>query len=371
MKINVTSALLPSLDSLMPMMEEIWNSGFVTNNGPKHNLLEKSLKEYLGVENISLFGNGTLALMIAIKALDLKGEIITTPFTFPATPHSISWFGIKPVFCDINPDTMCIDVDKIESLITKDTSAIMPVHVYGNVCDVEKIDRIAKKYNLKVIYDAAHAFGAEVDGVPIGRFGDASMFSFHATKLFNTIEGGCLTFNDPLLKQKSDLLKNFGIKNEEEIVDIGINSKLNEIQSMIGLLNLELISEERKKRSKIKKIYDKNLSNISGIVINQHLPEVPSLQYYPIKIKKDLFGIDRNQLHAELKELGINARKYFYPLLSNIDAYKDLPSSSKSHLPVSNRVVTEVLCLPFHGKIEAFEAEAICDKISLLARSKI
>ena len=218
MRINVTSALLPSLKSLAPMMKEIWECGFVTNNGSKHQLLEQALKNYLEVENISLFGNGTLALMIAIKALDLKGEIITTPFTFPATTHSISWLGIKPVFCDIDYNTMCIDANKIESLITKETSAIMPVHVYGNICDVKKIEHIAKKYNLKVIYDAAHAFGAKVDGVPIGKFGDVSMFSFHATKLFNTIEGGCLTFNQKSLKEKSDLLKNFGIRSEEEVI---------------------------------------------------------------------------------------------------------------------------------------------------------
>lgn len=363
MVINVTSPLLPSLSSIARQMKEILDSGYITNNGSKHQLLEEELKKYLQAKNISLFSNGTLALMIAIKALDLKGEIITTPFTFAATVHSISWLNIKPVFCDIDYKTMCIDADKIESLITKDTTAIIPVHVYGNVCDVEKIDKIAKKHNLKVIYDAAHAFGVKHKGIPIGNYGDASMFSFHATKLFNTIEGGCLTFNDDDLKRKVELQKNFGIKNENEIVDIGINSKLNELQCAIGILNLELVAGERKKRERIKKIYDNRLSKIDGIEINRNAPEVASLQYYPIRIKKEIYGSSRDELYQSLKEKGVYARKYFSPLLSNIDSYKDLPSANKDNLAVANAASNEILCLPFYGKIKSSEAKMICDMI--------
>ena len=363
MIIKITNPLLPTLKSFSLHLKEIWNSKQLTNNGPKHQLLEKAIKQHLQVDNISLFSNGTLALMIAIKALDLKGEIITTPFTFAATVSCASWMNIKPVFCDIDYNTMCIDTNKIESLITKETSAIIAVHVYGNLCNVEKIEAIAKKYNLKVIYDAAHAFGVVHKGLPIGNYGDISMFSFHATKLFNTIEGGCLTFKDPSLKTKLDLLKNFGIQSEDEIVDIGINAKLNEIQCTIGLLNLDLIENERKKRLKIKQIYDDNLEKIDGILINKNSPDIPSLQYYPIKIQSDIYGINRNDLYKKLKDFNIHTRKYFWPLLSNIDSYKNLPSANKSNLIIANQVSEEVLCLPFHGEIKISETKIICNKI--------
>lgn len=363
MTIKITTPLLPSLKSIARQLKEIWGSEWLTNNGPKHKLLEKSVKQYLEVPNIALFNNGTLALMIAIKALDLKGEIITTPFTFAATVTSISWMNLKPVFCDIDHNTMCIDANKIESLITKDTSAILAVHVFGNICDVRKIQSIAKKHNLKIIYDAAHAFGAKHHGQTIGNYGDVSMFSFHATKLFNTIEGGCLTFNNSKLKEKIELLKNFGLKNEEEISDIGINAKLNEIQSAIGLLNLQLIEKEREKRLKIKKIYNRNLKKIPGILINDNDPELPSMQYYQIRIKENIYGISRDQLHQKLKHSDIYARKYFYPLLSNINSYKDLPSSDKTSLANANLVSEETLCLPFHGKMKLSEAKIICEKI--------
>ncbi len=361
--INVTKPLLPSFKSLNAELKEVLKSGHITNNGPKHILLEKNLKNYLEVDNISLFSNGTLALMIAIKALGLKGEIITTPFTFAATVSTISWLDIEPVFCDIDPDTMCIDANKIESLITERTSAIIPVHVYGNICDVEKIDAIAKKYNLKVIYDAAHAFGAKINKTSIGQYGDISMFSFHATKLFNTIEGGCLTLKDPALKEKVELFKNFGIKSETEISDIGINSKMNEIQSVFGILNLELVAKEKLKREKIKKLYDQALKKIKGITINQMQSNVQSLQYYPIRIKKEDYGLSRDQLHTLLLQCGISARKYFYPLLSNCNPYKNLISANKENLPIANQASEEVLCLPFYGQLKISDAKMICDKI--------
>ncbi len=361
--INVTKPLLPTQKSLSIKLKEVLKSGHITNNGPKHFELEQALKKYLEVENLSIFSNGTLALMIAIKAMGLKGEIITTPFTFAATVSTISWLDIKPVFCDIDPNTMCIDPDKIEALITKDTSAIIPVHVYGNICDVEKIDAIAKKHNLKVIYDAAHAFGAKINKTAVGNYGDVSMFSFHATKLFNTIEGGCLTFKDPALKEKAELFKNFGIKSESEIVDIGINSKMNEIQSIFGILNLELIANERLKRAKIKNIYDNTLKKIKGITINQNQSEIHSLQYYPIRIEKELYGRSRDQLHALLLQCGISARRYFYPLLSNCDPYKNLASADKKNLPIANQVSEEVLCLPFYGQLKISEIKMICSRI--------
>lgn len=366
--INVTKPLLPSLKSLNAQLRDVLKSGHVTNNGPKLLELEDKLKAYLKVDNISIFSNGTLALMIAIKALDLKGEIITTPFTFAATSSVISWMNIKPVFCDINPDTMCIDADKIESLITKDTTAIMPVHVYGNICDVDKISAIAKKHNLRVIYDAAHAFGSEINKAPIGQHGDISMFSFHATKLFNTIEGGCLTFKDPQLKEKIELFKNFGIKSETEISDIGINAKLNEIQAIFGLLNLELIEKERSDRVKIKKIYDQNLAKIKGISIQLNQSDVNSLQYYAIKINKESFGISRDELYLQLLTRQIKARKYFCPLLSNEAPYKNLPSANKDLLPIANKTSEEILCLPFYGQLKISEAKMICKEIKLLAK---
>ena len=363
MIISVTKPLLPSLKSLKTKLEEVLKSGHITNNGPQHVRLEMALKDYLEVDNISLFSNGTLALMIAIKALGLKGEIITTPFTFAATASTISWMDIKPVFCDINYDTMCIDANKIEALITKDTTAIIPVHVYGNICEVEKIEAIAKKHNLKVIYDAAHAFGSKTNKTPIGQHGDISMFSFHATKLFNTIEGGCLTFRDQSLKEKVELFKNFGIKSEAEVSDIGINSKLNEIQSVFGILNLELLAKERARREKIKKVYDSTLKKIDGIIINSNRSEIDSLQYYPIRIKKEKYGISRDELHASLVKDGIHARRYFYPLLSNTAPYKNLPSANKESLPIANQVAEEVLCLPFYGKLKISDAQMICNRI--------
>jgi len=364
-KIFVTQPLLPSLQSLEKYLQEIWKTKKVTNAGEKHNLLELKLKEHLGVPNVSLFNNGTMALLTALKALDLPlgSEVITTPFTFAATPHCISWNGLHPVFCDIEPDTMCIDPDKIEKLITEKTSAILGVHVYGFPCQVEKIQKIADKYNLKVIYDGAHVFSTRINGIDIGNFGDITMFSFHATKLFTTLEGGCLTYQDEALVHKIYNLRNFGIRGEEIVEEVGINGKMNEVQAAIGLLNLDLYKEEQNKRKFLKEYYDSKLSSIEGIRILQ-MPEntTNSYQYYPIVIEEN-YPLTRNELYNKLREHNIYARKYFYPICSDFEPYKELPSSSPENLPVANEYKNRVLCLPFYGDLEDEYREITCGVI--------
>ncbi|MBO5738826.1 DegT/DnrJ/EryC1/StrS family aminotransferase [bacterium] len=364
-KIYITQPLLPSITSLNSHFDDIWTSKIVTNMGKKHNELESKLKNVLKVQNVSLFNNGTIALLVAIKALDLPvgSEIITTPFTFAATPHCISWNGLKPVFCDIEPNTMTIDADKIEKLITPNTSAILGVHVYGFPCDVEKIDKIAKKYNLKVIYDAAHAFSAEINNNGIGNYGDITMFSFHATKLFNTIEGGCLTYNDERLIRKIYDLRNFGIQSEELVEDIGINGKLNEIQAAIGLENLKLYKAEQEKRAKIKAFYDEKLSSIKSITIPK-MPEntTNSYQYYPIIIEDD-YPLTRNELYEKFKKENIYTRKYFYPVCTDYECYKNNASVEASDLKVVNNLKHKILCLPYYGALTIDELNTIYEVI--------
>ena len=362
-KIYVTQPLLPDKKKLTEQIDEIWQSKRLTNMGCKHNLLEKRLKDVLKVKNLSLFNNGTIALLVALKALDLpiNSEVITTPFTFAATPHSIAWNGLKPVFCDIEPNTMTIDADKIEKLITEKTSAILAVHVYGFPCNVEKIDKIAQKHNLKVIYDGAHSFSTEINEKGIGCYGDITMFSFHATKLYNTIEGGCLTYNDDSLQKKIYNLRNFGIQNEERIEEIGINGKMNELQAAVGLLNLDMFREEQKKRKKIKSFYDNELLKIKGI----RIPQMPtksthSYQYYPIVIE-DKYPLTRNQVYENLKNLNIFTRKYFYPICSEYECYKNLETAKKENLPVANELKDRVLCLPFYGTLPNETIETICN----------
>lgn len=363
--VYITQPLLPDLADLQIEIQEIFESKWITNHGEKHNLLERELKKILKVRNVSIFNNGTIALLTALKALELPphSEIITTPFTFAATPHCISWNGLKPIFCDIEPDTMTIDANKIEKLITPHTSAILPVHVYGFPCDTKKIESIAKKHNLKVIYDCAHTFNTEIDGKGIGTFGDINMFSFHATKLYNTFEGGCLTYNDPELKEKIYNLRNFGIKNEEEVVDIGINGKMNEFQASVGLLNLRKFEEEQNKRLKIKKLYLKQLKDVDNIKV----PEMPenatdSYQYFPIIIEEN-FCLSRDQLYDELKKYNIFTRKYFYPLCSDYEPYKNLTSSSIANLPIANDLKNKVLCLPYYGDLDPEIIIIICNII--------
>ncbi len=364
-KIFVTQPLLPSLEDYETQLKEIWSSKWLTNMGAKHNELETCLKAELKVPHVQLFNNGTIALLTAIKALDLPygSEVITTPFTFAATPHCISWNGLKPIFCDIEPDTMTIDADKIERLITPNTSAILGVHVYGFPCDVKKIDAIAKKHNLKVIYDAAHAFSTEIDGVGIGNFGDFTMFSFHATKLFNTIEGGCLTYNDPNLVKKIYDLRNFGIRSEELVEAIGINGKMNEFCAAMGLENLKLYRAEQEKRCLIKQIYDENLSKVKGI----RLPQMPanttnSYQYYPIVVEKD-FPITRDDLYEKFKSMNILTRKYFYPACHDYECYKNDITVKMAQLKTINDLKYKVLCLPFYGALDKQIINLICEVI--------
>ena len=364
-KIFVTQPLLPDLSDVNEQIKEIWDSKWLTNNGSKHKELEAKLQEELKVEHVSLFNNGTIALLTAIKALDLPygSEVITTPFTFAATPHCITWNGLKPVFCDIEPNTMTIDADKIEALITPNTSAILGVHVYGFPCDVKKIDEIAKKYNLKVIYDAAHAFSTEIDGVGIGNFGDITMFSFHATKLFNTVEGGCLTYKDEDLVRKIYNLRNFGIRSEELVEAVGINGKMNEIQSAIGLLNLKIYREEQARRKKVKDFYDSHLSGVKGI----RIPQMPknttnSYQYYPIVIEDD-YPITREELYNKFKEQNILTRRYFYPACHDYECYKNDLAVKLGNFSVVDELKHKVLCLPFYGDLKEEILSNICERI--------
>ena len=364
-KIFVTQPLLPNIEDYHTHMEDIWESKWVANMGAKHSELETKLKDVLKVQNVSLFNNGTIALLTALKAMNLPlgSEVITTPFTFAATPHCIAWNGCKPVFCDIEPNTMTIDANKIEKLITPQTSAILGVHVYGFPCDVERIDKIAKKYNLKVIYDAAHAFSTEINGKGIGTFGDITMFSFHATKLFNTIEGGCLTYNDDSLKRKIYNLRNFGIQSEEIVEDIGINGKMNEFQAAMGLENLKIYREEQNKRKQLKNIYDSELSKVKGI----RFPQMPdfatdSYQYYPIIIENE-YPMSRDDLYEKFKTMNIYTRKYFYPACHDYECYKNDLSVKLSDLSVVDDLKNKVLCLPYYGNLDHDIAYKICEVI--------
>ena len=368
--IFVTKPLFPELNDVMNKLKEVWDAEWLTNNGKQHGLLEDKLKEdFLKVPAISLFNNGTIALIVACQSLRISGEVITTPFTFAATPHILTWNNIKPIFCDIHPLTMNIDPDKIESMITPHTTAILAVHVFGTPCDVYKIQEIADRYGLKVIYDAAHAFGVEIDGVGIGNFGDISMFSFHATKLFHTAEGGALTYRDKHLKNRIDLLKNFGIKNEDEVVMPGINGKMNEIQAALGFVVLEMVAEERKKREQIRNLYRERLKEIEGISWIPDLEGVcSSLQYFPIRINEKRFGKSRDFVYEELKAYNIFTRKYFYPLCSDYSCYRQLPSATPLNLPNSHQVVKEILTLPFYGSLELDQVESICEILKLIKK---
>ncbi len=360
----VTSSFIGDKKKIVENIYNCLESGMLTNEGVQLKQLEKEIKEYLDVENISLFCNGTIALMIALKGLGLTGEVITTPFTFPATVHALEWLGLTPVFCDINVDTMCIDAEKIEALITDKTSAILGVHVYGIPCDVIKIDEIAAKHRLKVVYDAAHSFLTRINNKSIGLYGDVSMFSFHATKLFNTIEGGALIYNDKELTEKFYLLKNFGIKTPEEVILSGINGKMNEIQAIVGLENLRSLETEIQKRKELFEFYNSELSDIDGVkLINYPANTTSSFQYYPIRVEPNITNTSRDEIFEELKIQNILARKYFYPLCSNYPLYSNIQSANKALLPVANKISEEILCLPFFGSLEKHIAKTICNVI--------
>ena len=360
--IYVTRPVFPTIEEVTEKLKEIWEAKYLTNNGPQHQALEAKLQEYLKVPCLSLFNNGTIALMVACQSLRLSGDVITTPFTFAATPHVLSWNNIRPIFCDIDPVTMNIDADKIESMITPQTTAILAVHVFGTPCDVEKIQQVADKYGLRVVYDAAHAFGVEIDGQGIGNFGDISMMSFHATKLYHTVEGGALMHGDPNLKARIDLLKNFGIKNEEEVVMPGINGKMNEVQAAVGQIMLGYVEGEREKRRKLAAIYDEELRQVPGITLMPEMDANIKLnhQYYVIRINEAEFGRSRDYVYEEFKKYNVFARKYFHPLCSEYTCYRQLPSAAPGRLPVAERVGREVLSMPMYGELTECDVRKIC-----------
>lgn len=362
--VYVTRPLLPCKEEYFSELDEIWESGWLTNEGPKHTKLESALGKTLGADYLSLFNNGTLAMVVACHAMRLTGEVITTPFTFPATPHVLSWNGIKPVFADIDPDTLTISPKAIEPLITSKTSGILGVHVYGMPCDVIGIDNLAKTYGLKVIYDGAHAFGTKINDQPIGSFGDATMFSFHATKLFHTIEGGALVVHDEAMKKRVDYLKNFGIKNETEVIMAGINGKMNEFQAAMGLKNLALVSREIENRKIIGNIYREELDGIDGVRCFQIPSNIRnSEQYFIIQVDEIIRPKMRDILYHMLKEFNIITRRYFYPLCSEANCYSSLPSANPLNLPIAHKVSREVLALPYYGSLRPEDAHRITECI--------
>ena len=350
--ITVTSPLLPSLDDFIPYLEDIWDRKWLTNNGHYHQKLEQALCEYLKVPYISLFTNGTLPLMCALQALRITGEVITTPYSFVATTHSLWWNGIKPVFVDIDPVTCNLDPEKIEAAITPKTTAIMPVHVYGKPCDTVRLQEIADKYGLKVIYDAAHAFGVEVNGKSILESGDMSTLSFHATKVYNTIEGGALVCHDEQTKKRIDYLKNFGFASETTIVAPGINGKMDEVRSAYGLLNLKQVDSAIEARRKVAVQYRDALKDIPGIRFMEDMPGVRhNYSYFPIFINAEEYGLTRDELYFKLKESDVLGRRYFYPLISKFSTYRGLESAKRENLPVAVKIADSVICLPMYHNL--------------------
>jgi len=364
--ITVTQPCLPPLEEFIPYLQQIWENKWLTNNGPLHQQLEKELAEYLGVKYISLFANGTLALISALQALNIKGEVITTPFSFVATTHSLWWNGIKPVFVDIEPEYLNLDPAKIEAAITPQTTAIMPVHVYGNPCKVDEIQHIADKYGLKVIYDAAHAFGVKINGNSIMNYGDLSVLSFHATKVYSTIEGGAIVCHTEEMKHHIDNLKNFGFRGETVVEEPGINAKLNELQAAYGLLQLKYIDSFIARRKQITNLYRSLLKDIPGVqFINDIEGVTHGYSYFPILIDKDNYGMSRDQLYEKLKENNIFARRYFYPLISDFEPYKNLSSATHDNLLVANKVAENVLCLPIYVELSNQNIEKLVNIITL------
>lgn len=363
--ITVTSPLLPNLDEFTESLKEIWESKWITNNGQFHQKLEAALAEYLKVPYVSLFTNGTLPLLTALQALRITGEVITTPYSFVATTHALWWNGIKPVFVDIDPSTGNIDPQKIEVAITPRTTAILPVHVYGKPCDTEAIQSIADKYGLKVIYDAAHAFGVEVNGESLLNAGDMSTLSFHATKVFNTIEGGAMVMHDEKTKQRIDYLKNFGFANEVEVVGPGINSKMDEIRSAYGLLNLKQVDAAIAARQKVAVAYREALRNVDGISFWDDMTGVRhNYSYFPIFVDAEKYGMTRDELYMKMKDQGVWGRRYFYPLISEFSTYRGLESSRSENLPNAHMMADTVICLPMHHALTEAEIDKIIKVIS-------
>lgn len=366
-KILVTRSSMPPMEEYIDEIKELWDSHWLTNMGAKHRQLESELKEYLGVEGVSIFTNGHMALELAIQAMNLSGEVITTPFTFASTTHAIVRNGLTPVFCDVDPEDFTMDVKQLESLITDQTSAIIPVHVYGSICNVEEIERIAKKYGLKVIYDAAHTFGVKYKGRGIGSYGDASMFSFHATKVYNSIEGGAITFHNAELGEQLQRLKNFGIRSEEVIDSVGSNAKMNEFQAAMGLCNLRHVDEEIEKRRKVYEKYVELLSGTEGIqLLKQQEGVQPNYAYFPVVFHEKEFGASRNEVCEALKQEEIYARKYFYPLTNEFDCFHG--KYDVNDTPVALHISKRVLTLPMYADLSMEDVERICNIILRLKK---
>jgi dTDP-4-amino-4,6-dideoxygalactose transaminase len=364
--IYVTRPLLPPLDDVRERLEEVWQARWLTNGGDQHVRLEHALLARLGVPHLSLFNNGTIALLVALRALDLRGEVITTPFTFPATPHVLAWSGITPVFADIEPDRLTIDPARVEALITPKTTAILGVHVYGVPCDVEALAGIARRHGLRLLYDGAHAFGVRYHGRGIGTFGDATMFSFHATKLFHTAEGGAIACADEELRHRIERQKNFGIAGQETVECIGINGKMNELQAALGLSVLAGMDAEIRRRREILAMYQARLGGVPGLSLMPELPGVESsYQYCAVRIDGSTFGQSRDEVQQTLKSFNVFARKYFFPLCSDYDCYRDLPSADPACLPVARAAASQVLCLPLYGSLEPEAVQTICDIVLL------
>lgn len=376
--ITVTSPLLPNLGELNEYLKKIWESKWITNNGQFHQQLEKALAEYLSVPYISLFTNGTLPLITALQALRITGEVITTPYSFVATTHALWWNGIKPVFVDIDPNTGDLDPNRVEAAITPRTTAILPVHVYGKPCDVDAIQDIADKYGLRVIYDAAHAFGVKVDSrqsktlskgegdyVSVLNAGDLSTLSFHATKVFNTVEGGAMVMHDAKMKQRIDYLKNFGFANETTVVGPGINSKMDEIRSAYGLLNLKQVDKAIEARHKVAVKYREALKDVEGITYFDDMPGVQhNYSYFPIFVDAEKYGMSRDELYFRMRERKVWGRRYFYPLISEFSTYRGLESAAPENLPNAHRMADTVICLPMHHQLSDEDVQRVIDCIT-------
>jgi len=362
--IYMTRPVLPTLEAFNARLAEVWSARWLTNAGEQHERLGRAICDYLDVPEVSLFNNGTIALLAAVRALGMRGEVITTPFTFPATPHAISWSGATPVFCDIDPVTMTLDPARVEALITPKVTGILAVHVYGIPCDVVALQSIADRHGLKLVYDAAHAFGTRINGVGIGNFGDASMFSFHATKLFHSAEGGALTCGSAAVRETFDHLKNFGILNQEEVGVVGINGKMNELQAALGLAVLDCVPDELRCREAIIGRYRERLAGMAGLTLMPELPGVQSsCQYFVVRIDREAFGCSRDVVFDRLKAYNVLARKYFYPLCTDYACYRELPSSAPGLLPVATEIVGQVLCLPLYRTLPFTAVDTIGDMI--------
>jgi dTDP-4-amino-4,6-dideoxygalactose transaminase len=363
--IYVTSPLLPPLEAVTARLGEVWRSRWLTNAGRQHERLEAALREYLGVSQLSLFNNGTIALLAAVRALDLGGEIITTPFTFPATPHVLTWSGITPVFADVDPTRLTLDAARVEEAITPRTTGILGVHVYGLPCDLDGLDDVARRHGLKLVYDGAHAFGTTVAGRGIGTFGDITMFSFHATKLFHTAEGGALACRNQEMRDRINRLKNFGIVDPETVSEVGINGKMNELQAALGLAVLDCLAPEIAKRQALVALYRRLLGGVPGMTMMADLPGVESsAQYCVVLIDEGRFGRSRDDVHRELRRHNVISRKYFFPLCSDYSCYRHLPSADPGRLPVARKAAQQVLCLPLYGSLDPAVVEGICEIVA-------